>query len=623
MATAILPDHSRDELYLSEEAPAIAGADYFDIHESDLETVAEADDEELLGYIHSAQLGSTVDGPGLRFVVFLTGCLLRCQYCHNPDTWHKKNGKPFSVAHAMRVLEKYVEPLKISKGGITLSGGEPLVQLEFTTRIFRRCKALGLHTCLDTSGRLGDRLSDEQLMDIDLNLLDIKSGDPEIYKHVTHAPLQPTLDYARRLSDLGRPMWVRYVLVPGQALGIFAGSGTSTSSLQAAIQALGNDDPAVGYSVAYPFGVFGPILLLYLAFMILKPRFATAGAGQEILEISIRNPEVIGKSIGEVTKTLPAGVQITAVREDHHNEPASPETILREDDVVLAVSADKQVLEQACEHLGELAAGRIANDRRDLDYLRVFASAPSVIGKPLNALALPGGIQYSVMSVRRGDSDLLGQPNLMLEYGDRIALLASRANFPAVRKFFGDSIKGTSEFSYISIGLGMALGFLVGAIKIPVPGFGKIAIGLAGVLVAALVLGKLRRTGSISWTIPLSANLVLRNLGLTLFLAQVGMASGPKSVATVAQTGFLFLGLSAIVLIALVLPVLLIGLYVFKLPYDQVAGIVAGATGNPAILAFSNKLAPTDRPDIGYAMIFPGMTIVKILFVYIVPGFFR
>ena len=409
----------------------------------------------------------------------------------------------------------------------------------------------------------------------------------------------------------------------GNALGIFAGSGTSTSTLQAAIQALGNDDPAVGYSVAYPFGVFGPILLLYLAFMILKPRFATAGAGQEILEISIRNPEVIGKSIGEVTKTLPAGVQITAVREDHHNEPASPETILREDDVVLAVSADKQVLEQAREHLGDLAAGRIANDRRDLDYLRVFASSPSVIGKPLNALALPGGIQYSVMSVRRGDSDLLGQPNLVLEYGDRIALLASRANFPAARKFFGDSIKATSEFSYISIGLGMALGFLVGAIKIPVPGFGKIAIGLAGVLVVALVLGKLRRTGSISWTIPLSANLVLRNLGLTLFLAQVGMASGPKFVTTVAQTGFLFLGLSAIVLIALVLPVLLIGLYVFKLPYDQVAGIVAGATGNPAILAFSNKLAPTDRPDIGYAMIFPGMTIVKILFAYLVPGFFR
>src|SRR5215813_10988207 len=409
----------------------------------------------------------------------------------------------------------------------------------------------------------------------------------------------------------------------GHALGLFTGSGTSTSALQAAIQTLGNDDPAVGYSVAYPFGVFGPILLLYITFMILKPRFESAGTGQEILEIAIRNPMVIGKTIAEIANTLPAGVRITALREQHRNEPASPQLVLNEDDVVLAVAADKQALQEACDHLGELAPGRIANDRRDLDYLRVFASKPSVIGKPLSALALPGGIQYSVMSIRRGDSDLLGQPNLVLEYGDRIALLASRTNFPEVRKFFGDSIKGTAEFSYISIGLGMALGFLVGAIKIPIPGIGKIAIGLAGVLVVALILGKLRRTAGINWTIPLSANLVLRNLGLTVFLAQVGMASGPKFVATVAQTGFLFLGLGAVVLIALVLPILIVGIYVFKLPYDQVAGIVAGATGNPAILAFSNKLAPTDRPDIGYAMIFPGMTILKILFVDIVPAFFR
>jgi pyruvate formate lyase activating enzyme len=214
MPRAQLPDHSRYELYLSKEAPDLPGAAYLDIHESDVEAVAENGDGELLGYIHSTQLGSTVDGPGLRFVVFLTGCLLRCQYCHNPDTWHKKNGKPFSVTQAMQVVSKYAQVLKISKGGITLSGGEPLVQPEFTTRIFRRCKELGLHTCLDTSGRLGERLSDEQLMDIDLNLLDIKSGDPEIYNRVTNGSLMPTLNYARRLSDLGRPMWVRFVLVP-------------------------------------------------------------------------------------------------------------------------------------------------------------------------------------------------------------------------------------------------------------------------------------------------------------------------------------------------------------------------------------------------------------------------
>jgi pyruvate formate lyase activating enzyme len=187
--------------------------DYFAIHSADLEDVAEEDD--LVGYVHSYEVGTTVDGPGLRFVAFLSGCLLRCQYCHNPDTWHKRNGHPVTVSAAMRQIGKYAKVLNITKGGITLSGGEPMVQRPFMTRIFRRCKELGLHTCLDTSGRMGDRMTDQDMMDIDLHLLDIKSGDPEIYKKVTHQPLQPTLDYAKRLSALGRPMWIRYVLVPG------------------------------------------------------------------------------------------------------------------------------------------------------------------------------------------------------------------------------------------------------------------------------------------------------------------------------------------------------------------------------------------------------------------------
>jgi len=190
-----------------------AEQDYFAVHPGDVEEVKEEDD--LVGYVHSYEVGSTVDGPGIRFVGFLTGCLLRCQYCHNPDTWHRNNGHPVTVSRAMQQIGKYAQVLKISKGGITLSGGEPMVQRAFITRIFRRCKELGLHTCIDTSGRLGDKMTDQELMDIDLNLLDIKSGDPVIYEKVTRQPLQPTLDYARRLSALGRPMWIRYVLVAG------------------------------------------------------------------------------------------------------------------------------------------------------------------------------------------------------------------------------------------------------------------------------------------------------------------------------------------------------------------------------------------------------------------------
>ena len=189
-----------------------AEPDYFAVHAADVEDTAQEDD--LIGYVHSYEVGSTVDGPGLRFVAFLSGCLLRCQYCHNPDTWHKRNGHPVTVSRAMKEIGKYAKVLKITRGGVTLSGGEPMVQRPFMTRIFRRCKELGLHTCLDTSGRMGDRMTDQDLMDIDLHLLDIKSGDPAVYEKVTHQPLQPTLDYAHRLSALARPMWIRYVLVP-------------------------------------------------------------------------------------------------------------------------------------------------------------------------------------------------------------------------------------------------------------------------------------------------------------------------------------------------------------------------------------------------------------------------
>jgi len=206
---------SRYELYVARKGAAEnkAAHDYFAVHPGDVEEAQDGDD--VIGYVHSWEVGSTVDGPGLRLVGFLTGCPLRCQYCHNPDTWHKYNGHPVSVARSMRQISKYAQVLKISKGGVTLSGGEPVLQRPFVMQVFRRCKQLGLHTCLDTSGRLGDRFTDQELMDIDLNLLDIKSGDPEIYEKVTRQPLQPTLDYAHRLSALGRPMWVRYVLVPG------------------------------------------------------------------------------------------------------------------------------------------------------------------------------------------------------------------------------------------------------------------------------------------------------------------------------------------------------------------------------------------------------------------------
>lgn len=187
--------------------------DYRSLYPADTELEAPSDD--LVGYVHSYEVGSTADGPGLRFVVILTGCVLRCQYCHNPDAWHKHNGNPVTVSRTMKVLGKYAVALKDAGGGVTLSGGEPVLQRGFLMSLVGRCRELGLHTCLDTSGRLGARLTDDDLAAIDLNLLDLKAGDASSHERITGAPFAPTLDYARRLAALRRPMWIRYVLVPG------------------------------------------------------------------------------------------------------------------------------------------------------------------------------------------------------------------------------------------------------------------------------------------------------------------------------------------------------------------------------------------------------------------------
>jgi pyruvate formate lyase activating enzyme len=167
------------------------------------------------GYVHSHFSGSTVDGPGIRYVIWTSGCNMRCQYCHNPDTWQHGSGQLETVDQVMSKVGHYADFLRAARGGFTVSGGEPLVQAAFTLNLIRRASAMGLHTALDTNGYLGNRLSDQELSEIDLILLDIKASDPELHRRVTGADLQPTLEFARRLDRLNRPVWVRFVAVPG------------------------------------------------------------------------------------------------------------------------------------------------------------------------------------------------------------------------------------------------------------------------------------------------------------------------------------------------------------------------------------------------------------------------
>ncbi len=399
----------------------------------------------------------------------------------------------------------------------------------------------------------------------------------------------------------------------GHTLGLYAGSMTSTASLQAALDVMKSKDPSIGYSIAYPFGVLGPILCIYFMTQMVKPKFPAKAQRFHMGEIAI-GQGFAGSKLDELVTGALAGLQVTMVRKGGRNFVPTSDTVLSAGDAVLVVSEDADAIANAAAKLGTLEPGLLASDRADLDYIRVFVGKAAVVGVPLAKLAMPAGYPTHVLHVRRYDADLVPSPDLMLEFGDRIGVLTRPDRKEEIRKHFGDTVKAAAEFSYVSLGLGMVMGVLLGLIPIPIPGVGVVTLGIGGgPLIVALILGRLRRTGPMLWTMPLPANIVLRNFGLAMFLATVGVNAGQPFVTTVAQSGFTMLFIGVAVLLTTVFIVLLVGHYVLRIPYDDLVGVASGATGNPAILVYSTKMAPTERPDIGYAMIFPSMTLVKVI----------
>ena len=184
-----------------------------DVPETDVRSALKTGD---MGFLHSFTTGSAVDGPGIRLVAWTTACMFRCQYCHNPDTWTLSNGIPVTLKEAIEEVQKYAGGLKAMGGGFTLSGGEPLMQDRFAARLFAAVKDMGVHTAIETNGFFADRLSDDELRNIDLVILDMKAFTLERHKEVTGGrDNQEVLAFARRLGELKRPIWLRYVLVPG------------------------------------------------------------------------------------------------------------------------------------------------------------------------------------------------------------------------------------------------------------------------------------------------------------------------------------------------------------------------------------------------------------------------
>ena len=182
-----------------------------DVPESDVRAALASGD---MGFLHSFTTGSAVDGPGIRVVAWTSGCMWRCRYCHNPDTWKMTNGIPVSVAQAAAELRKYKRGLRVMSGGLTVSGGEPLMQHRFVLKLFEAAREMGVHTALDTNGYFGERLTDGELETIDMVLLDLKTWDRDRHIHLVGMDNAPTHAFARRLASLRKRVWVRYVLVP-------------------------------------------------------------------------------------------------------------------------------------------------------------------------------------------------------------------------------------------------------------------------------------------------------------------------------------------------------------------------------------------------------------------------
>jgi len=416
-----------------------------------------------------------------------------------------------------------------------------------------------------------------------------------------------------------------------RAAGLYAGALTNTPALAAVRERLRDrgraqhlsegqirdlsSEPVVAYSISYPLGVIGVLLCFQVA---RRFWFHTIQPAEEQPEIhvhnfAVTNGGVAGLTVGELMQMhKDAGFVISRIQHAGRVNLAQAETVLAAGDVIAVVGDDKSS-ERARLIFGEPIDAHLEEDRSELDFRRVFVSNKEVVGRPIGKLNLDN-LSATITRVRRGDVDVVPDPETRLEFGDRIRVLTRRENFPAISKLFGDSIRGTAETDFGSVALGMVLGVMAGMLPIPLPGGTTVRLGLAGgPLLVALILGRIERTGAIGWVMPVSANLTLRQIGLLLFLAGVGTKAGFAFVETMRSDGAQMLAAGALITFSTTLLALLVGYKFLKIPLDSMLGFVSGLQTQPACLAFASNLTKSENTNIAYAGILPIAMIVKII----------
>ena len=425
-------------------------------------------------------------------------------------------------------------------------------------------------------------------------------------------------------------------LKPTVTAGIFAGSLTNTPALAGLLDTIAKHatpatvdtmlaEPVVGYSVAYPVGVLG-MLLAALAVRALF-RIDYRADADRLRQFNLVEQEIYNRT-ARVTRSDVINVPLSTLKETHtwpvifgrHERAgvvtlAAGDTVLARGDLI-SIIGPPEAVDRVVRDLGEPTGMHLEMDRSEYDFRRVFVSNPEIAGRKLRELELPRRHGAVVTRVRRGDIDLLADGDTVLELGDRVRVVARREDIPGLSRLFGDSYKALSELDLLTFGLGLTLGVLLGLIPIPLPGGLTFSLGMAGgPLLVGLVLGALRRTGPLVWTLPYSANLTLRQMGLILLLAGIGIRSGYTFVTTFGASGGVSIFLAgALITTVTGLLMLLIGYKVLGIPYNLLLGMLAGMQTQPAVLGFATEQTENEIPNLGYALVFPIATVTKILY---------
>jgi len=424
--------------------------------------------------------------------------------------------------------------------------------------------------------------------------------------------------------------------------GVFCGALTNTPALAAVVEtAQGlsanlppevqhsySAGPVVAYGLTYPFGVFGVILLLYIAQRRYKIDFAQEvaiatkeSAPDNILSRTYRvtNPALAGRMVEAVLQLAGhTGFTLSRIRKGEHTDVVMPDTVLENGDLIVAVG-NAEAQERAKLLFGEEAAEIIQENLDGIMYRRFYVSNKSIVGKTIREVQLHRQVHATITRLRRGDVDFIPSADTPLELGDRVRVVFQRQDLEHVTRLFGDSVKSISETDFLSLSLGIVLGVFLGMIPIPLSHGLTLKLGFAGgPLVAGLILGRLQRTGPINWEIPFNANLALRQIGLVFFLSAIGTRAGSGLIETLTAGGWQLLLAGAAVTTAVTLTTVYVGYRYFRLPMMAVMGMMSGIQTQPAILAYATQQSDSDQPNIWYATVYPAAMVTKILLAQII-----